>query len=113
MLNNANQRSPIARKSDPESSHLAANEITKSGLRDSQKEIVLVAVKKYIGATSAEIAARFGFDRYMVAKRLPELEEDGLVHKGNESRKCNISGRKAVTWYASTDWCTPADTKKT
>jgi hypothetical protein len=99
MLDQLEQRPPIARKTDPDSSHLAAEEVTVSGRRDAQKEIVLVAVKKYIGATSAELAAHYGFDRYMVARRLPDLEKDGDVAKGQELRVCQISGRKAVTWW--------------
>lgn len=91
-------KQPIARNSDPVTSHIAAEDITASGLRNSQKAEVLRWLKDSREApTSAELAHRSGLDRHMVARRLPDLERDGLVRKG-ASRDCGVSNRPAVTW---------------
>jgi hypothetical protein len=37
-------------------------------------------------------------DRYMLARRLPEVVCAGLVRKG-ESKHCNVTGRLALTWW--------------
>jgi len=94
--------SPIARRSDPETSKEAAREITQSGRREGQLLVVLTLVRKYPRKTSAELAAKadlqgIPFDRYVLARRLPELEKAGLVTKLN-SRKCSIGGREAHEW---------------
>lgn len=63
---------PIARRTDPVSSHKAAERITRT-VRSEQKRRVLGAVRLYPGRTSRELAEQCGLDRYMVARRLPEL----------------------------------------
>jgi hypothetical protein len=89
---------PIASHRDPVSSHLAAAEITASGLRDSQKRIILDWLRgRATALTSAEISRDAGLDRHMVARRLPDLERDGLVQRGAE-RTCTATGRRAITW---------------
>ncbi len=90
-------REPIAANVDPITSHIAAQQITQSGARDSQKRKVLDALRKYPNKTSAELALAAAMDRYLVAKRLPDLMHDGLVEQGS-IRTCRISGRPAVTW---------------
>jgi hypothetical protein len=89
--------SAIARKTDPWTSHQAAKEITESGLRESQREHVLLALKKHDGTTSSELAVFGCIDRYVTARRLPELEKLGFVKKGT-AKKCTITGRNAMTW---------------
>jgi len=90
--------SPIARKTDPVSSHEAAAEVTASGARATQQAEVLRGVKEYPGRTSKELAHLIGCDRYLVARRLPELARKGLVQRGHMVT-CKIGGRKAVTWF--------------
>lgn len=91
-------RAPLALKSDPTSSHIAAEEITRSGLRDSQKEKILESLRKHgKPVTSLELARWFGIDRYVVARRLPDLERDKLVRRG-PMRDCAIARRPAITW---------------
>ena len=88
----------LARASDPETSRLAADELTRSGARSSQKGKVLWCLSHMHGPrTSAEVALIWLLDRYMVARRLPDLERDGLVVK-HDARECAVSGRQAVTW---------------
>jgi hypothetical protein len=88
----------IAANADPASSHIAASEITRSGLRGRQKRLVLQALGFFKDPpTSAELAQLGKIDRYTVARRLPDLMHDGLVEQGI-IRSCSVTGRKAVTW---------------
>ena len=89
--------SPRARNTDPASSHEAASRQRK-GRANTDAMTVLACVKTMPGSTSAELAMFYGLDRHMVARRLPDLEERGLVRRG-EIRKCNAHGTNAVTWF--------------
>ena len=89
---------PIARKSDPASSHLAAAEVTASGKRQQQIGLVIDLVRKFPGLTSMELAGMSGEDRYMIARRLPEALTAGAIRKG-EQRTCSVTGRLALTWW--------------
>jgi len=92
---------PLAASGDPITSQLAGDSITASGKRDSDKLRVLNALRTYkMPVTSAELAADHGLDRYMVARRLPDLREDGLAEQLS-ARKCKVNGRLAVTWFAA------------
>ena len=88
---------PIARHNDPETSHAAAEEITKSGARGRQAMEVLEALRQHPSSTSAELAEASGIDRYVTARRLPELEKAGFVAR-SLIRPCKATGRKALTW---------------
>ena len=70
---------PMARKSDHDSSHIAADKLEASGAAKAQREQVLVLVKRWPGMSSGQLARLAGVDRYMVARRLPELRTEGLV----------------------------------
>jgi hypothetical protein len=95
-------RVPIARASDPKTSHEAAQAITESGKRDDQLRQVEALVIAHPGATSLELAKYTStLDRYAIARRLPELEAGNKVHKGLP-RNSEVSGqklKKAVTWW--------------
>jgi xanthine dehydrogenase iron-sulfur cluster and FAD-binding subunit A len=88
---------PHSRNSDPITSHLAGDEITKSGKRQTQINKVNHMVRLHEGLTSAELAESNKADRYMVARRLA----DSLEVKKGEPRICAVSGRKAVTWWVA------------
>src|SRR5690606_15058935 len=90
--------SPVARNTDPESSHEAAEFVTMSGKRAAQQQIAAKVVEQYPGLTSLELAKRVRMDRYMLARRLPECEAQGTVRRG-QIRRCSKSGRLAATWY--------------
>jgi len=91
---------PIARRTDPVSSHVAAAAITKSGKRMSQRNMVLALVETYPGRTALELAGiSVNLDRYQVARRLADLEHSELVRKG-EARECVVGQSLAVTWFA-------------
>ncbi len=91
-------RSPAARSTDPATSHAAAREVTRNGVRDGQARAVLEALHGNPGSTTAELAKRSGIDRHAVARRMPELEKLELVRRG-EPRKCGATERSALTWW--------------
>ena len=93
---------PLARKSDPESSHLAAGRARKEGLIAAQRQATEKELRWYIDQwgecpTSSELAGGNIGLRYMYARRLPELERVGVVRKGR-MRPDKYTGREAVTW---------------
>lgn len=87
----------LARCSDPSSSRAAAAEVVSSGRRQKQMDVVLSLLAKRTNVTSAELAYHCGLDRYMVARRLPDLESLGLVKRG-AMRRCSVGERRCVTW---------------
>lgn len=88
-----------ARTADPSSSHEAADHIVGSGLQAQQHSLAASAVRKHPGLTSLELARACGLDRFMLARRLPEVERQGLIRRGIV-RKCSASnGRSGVTWH--------------
>lgn len=88
-----------ARTSDPVTSHEAASRHNESGATESNKARILRFVKANPGLTSAEIAKRMGMDRVEVARRLPNLVDDGEVEQ-RAKRACTVGRGEAVTWWA-------------
>jgi hypothetical protein len=101
---------PRARRSDPVTSHLAAERIKASGKLGEQQRVVLDLVRRYPGCTSAELAAHHaiccgdlaGTDRWriyrpMIARRLSELA--GPHIRRGKPRVCRINGTPAGTWH--------------
>ncbi len=92
-MRGANQAN--ARNSDPISSVLAGEAIEASGEAHNQRLQVLSAVREFPGRTSKELANEAGLDRYMVARRLPEIFQ---VEKG-ALRKCKVGRFMSLTWW--------------
>lgn len=114
----------LARNTDPDTSHAAADELNRSGRGQLQKTVVFIALRKYEkkksllghlrGAfyrypekaappTAAELAQWAGIDRYAVSRRLSDLERAGMVRKVHVDeelyrRPCRVGGRKSVVW---------------
>ena len=86
-----------ARRTDPDSSHAAADRVNKTGKAAVQRAKVFALVEATPGLTSAELAERHREDRSMIARRLPELREKKLVR--TDSRECRVNGSKALTWW--------------
>ena len=88
---------PRSRRSDPETSHIAADRIKASGVLGKQQAAVLEAVRRYPGSTAVEISTLAGIDRYAVSRRLPELSP---VHvRRGPPRVCAVNGRPQGTWF--------------
>ena len=82
-----------ARRSDPESSKAAAAEMNASGAARVQRERVIDLVFRYPGKTSRELAKLDGeLDRHAVARRLPEAEAAGEIHRRS-------AGTAELTWH--------------
>lgn len=89
-------RLPV-RNTDPDTSHEAARELVESGTQAHQHALVAAAVRAHPGLTSRELACSAGLDRHMVARRLPELEAEGLAVHG-APRICSMSRKRCQTW---------------
>lgn len=88
----------MARRTDPAPSHAAARHMIDSGKLTDQQQKAFDLVKRFPGCTSDELAEKGDIDRYQLARRLPELERDGLVWKGDE-RVSTVGGRMGCTWH--------------
>ena len=83
-----------ARSSDPESSHAAAAEMNASGAARAQRERVIDLVFAHPGLSRNELAKHCDdLDRFQIARRLPEAEEIGEVHR----RK--VDGKRDLAWF--------------
>ena len=89
---------PISRATDPISSHLAAAEITDSGVRGAHMRMILDAISHHDGETVHEMSTRLPLDPHQINRRLSDLAHLGLIRKG-PVRQCRVSGRVLLTWY--------------
>lgn len=93
----------LARRTDPETSHLAAQEVAGSPVLTTQLDRLEKLVEQYPDLTSAELS-QFAFflppgtRRNTVAKRLPTLRDVRRTISNGEKRKCRATGRWAMTW---------------
>lgn len=90
--------SALARNTDISTSHEAAAHIVASGTQQAQQEQTAAAVLQHPGLTSNRLAQVTGLDRYMLARRLPELRKTQHVRQG-PNMPCPVSGRSACTWW--------------
>lgn len=90
--------SPVSRTNDPETSKAAEDLINRSGLRRGQQTRVARALFENPGQTSAEYGAIIGTDRFMPARRLPELAAAKLARRG-KPRKCRETGNPCTIWW--------------
>lgn len=90
--------SHLASSTDISTSHEAALHVVASGTQAAQQDRAARAVLAHPGLTSMELAKATGQDRYMLARRLPELLGDGRAWRGPK-KPCAISGRSACTWW--------------
>lgn len=88
---------PTAHRDDPLTSFDAGERFEKSGHLRGQMLLVLLALRKWPGRTSAELAQLAGLDRHAVARRLPNLASRGLAERGPE-RMCSVCRCPCVTW---------------
>ena len=84
----------MARATDGPGSHIAADAMQTSGKAKIQRQSVLAALRRYPGSTSRQLAQLSGLDRYVTARRLPELAVEGTV------RRVQPEGAEIVWWPA-------------
>lgn len=87
-----------ARANDPETSHLAAEQIEAAGTASAHRNIIVEYLKQHPGKTNAEIAEGSGLDYARVHKRMAEAERMNLVIRGS-AIKCPIHKRMMTQWY--------------
>ena len=91
---------PMSRRSDPQTSRIAAERLWASGELGRQAKAVLEAVRRWPGSTAVEIAQWGQIDRYAVSRRMPELQRKGQVRR-TAPRDCTVNGRPQSTWRAT------------
>ena len=93
----------LARRTDPDTSHQAAIQFVAVGKHARQMAEVLNTLRRInasgVVVTSAELAAYMETDRYVTARRLPDLRKRGLVEQCQKTT-CTVSNTQAVTWRA-------------
>lgn len=95
---------PAARRSDPGTSHAAAEAVTRAGIRGGHCAAVLTAIRQWPGLTSRELAKRMRWDRHEVARRCADLKGNpergvpALAAQGKQ-RTCSVSHKAAITWW--------------
>jgi len=77
-----------ARRTDCDSSHVAADKAERDGTIGRQAAAALALVRRYPGRTSKELARLGSLDRYQLARRLPELRTAGVVERTDEESEC-------------------------
>jgi len=100
---------PIARKTDPVTSKIAAVAHSEGG-RDLDKKMMLETITRYPGHTAKEYSVILkdgGVDWLKAAqcttKRISDLRADGSVVVGRQ-RKCGKTGNRAQTYYVRSDY---------
>ncbi len=89
---------PLARNTDPQTSHDAARAETASGRAACHRRIALETLRKHPGCTSGELALWCTLKRHQAARRLSDLKSAGLAVHG-DARLCRIVRRSCVTWW--------------
>ncbi len=87
---------PIARSTDPWTSHAGAVEVTDSGRRRTQSERCLDVVLTRPGLTAGEIGELTGLGHVPAQRRLSDLKANGKVAVGMARQ---FLGRPQVTWW--------------
>ena len=107
-------RTPVARKADPSTSHASAAEMTKSGTRQRQADLILDLVARHPDKTANELGHMALIEGLMIGstvdpmgpfhRRLPELADasNGALLMRSGQRECKITGRLATTWRLRT-----------
>lgn len=96
---------PASKNADPETSHMAESDITKSGKRGGDCQAIYEYLLNHPNHTSAELADKMKPGdkdwRYTVARRLPDLKNQRPpMTTQNTKRVCTVTNKKAVTWEA-------------
>lgn len=88
---------PVARRTDPDTSHEAAASVSESA--GAQREAIYAWLKRNGPATADAIDEAMGLRLTSAGRRLPELERMNLVDMLDESATTR-TGRRAHKWRA-------------
>lgn len=87
-----------ARKSDPITSVMAAEQVERSGTAACHRERIADYVGQYPGLTGAEVAASIGLTQAQVMRRVCELIKRDRVEYG-QRRTCRVKGSVMQTLW--------------
>lgn len=89
-----------ARRTDPATSHEAAERVESSGTAKAHQAIIAAAVKEHPGLTAGELPQHCGLLYEHVHKRLSEIERLGHIKRG-PTRACTVRRGNPVvlTWW--------------
>lgn len=88
-----------ARRDDPETSHLAAEQINKSGKIAEHHQIIAALVRQYPGLTTGELSEKTTeLTHEQIWRRMSELEELNTVIHGAK-RLCKVRRTLCRPWY--------------
>lgn len=88
-----------ARKSDPETSKIAAEQITKSGKIAEHHQIIAALVRQYPGLTTGELSEKTTeLTHEQIWRRMSELEELNTVIHGDK-RLCKVRKTMCRPWW--------------
>lgn len=91
--------SMLARRTDPRTSKLAANEVAETGELKGLRLRAYLAVQSNPGCIARELSAVLGDnDPRTLNRRLGEVETMGLISRG-ETRRCKVTGKMCATWW--------------
>jgi hypothetical protein len=100
LFERAWQQPPRARRTDPSSSHAAADRAERSGLIRGHAALIVRAVVERPG-TAKEVGARVGLTNVQVARRAPELEADGWILREGPGELVMWATEKARGWVGA------------
>jgi len=91
----------LSRAGDPHTSEEAVKKINVT----KQMEIVLLAIRKHNGTSSRVLAEVCHLDRYMVGRRMPDLEKCGMVKRKlvnmENSKPSYKTDQGGVRWFVT------------
>ena len=90
---------PRARRSDPETSRLAAESMAPAAEIHCQRILQYLRRIGTINATKDEVGQAVGLDDVQAARRLSDLKDAGLVEDSGE-RRPSKSGHPCIAWRA-------------
>ena len=91
------------RKTDPASSEFADKRITEMGVRAKQCLEVLEVLGRWSEVSSKYLAEVGHLDRYMVARRLPDLEKSKLAKCERKNLRFCPACKQNCEWWTITD----------
>ncbi|GGA00273.1 hypothetical protein [Dyella caseinilytica] len=89
---------PISRANDPVSSHLAAEQITQTGKRQSHLELIVAAVYAHPGCTAGELTQYTGLTHVQIDRRTGDLRMSERIVFG-AIRQCRVIGSQQQTLW--------------
>lgn len=89
----------LARRTDPETSKIAARQVEASGRAGSHRHKIFTFIQHNNDRTAGEIADGIGMIMHKVAKRITELNTANLITPGTP-RICRVEGTFMRTWRA-------------